>query len=81
MDTGFGNHPLWHNFLWRYLQRRDGVRALSPNGGGGWTEAVLHSFGLGADGVRLTRVALIMDAAGNLYGIANGGGYLWQSVV
>ena len=49
------------------------VFELSPNGSGGWTEAVLHSFGGGTDGAG-PLAGMIFDAAGNLYGTtANGG--------
>ena len=43
------------------------VFELSPTGGGGWTETVLHSFGNGTDG-SYPYGSLIFDAAGNLYG-------------
>lgn len=55
------------------------VFELLPNGGGGWTEAVLYSFCAdysnfacldGSD----PESALIMDSAGNLYGSTNTGG-------
>jgi uncharacterized repeat protein (TIGR03803 family) len=51
------------------------VFELSPNGTGGWTETVLHSFGNGTDGA-IPSAGLIFDAAGNLYGTtAYGGDY------
>ena len=46
---------------------------LSPTGGGGWTETVLHSFGNGVDG-GYPEAGLIFDAAGNLYGTTVYGG-------
>jgi uncharacterized repeat protein (TIGR03803 family) len=50
------------------------VFELSPQVGGGWTEAVLHSFSdNGHDGF-LPQGGLIFDAAGNLYGTTIGGG-------
>ena len=49
------------------------VFELSPREGGGWTETVLHSFGNGTDG-QLPAAGLILDAAGNLYGMTNAGG-------
>ena len=49
------------------------VFELSPLEGGGWTEAVLHSFGNGTDGVN-PLAGLIFDAAGNLYGTTQAGG-------
>jgi uncharacterized repeat protein (TIGR03803 family) len=49
------------------------VYELTPAGGGGWTEQVLHSFGNGTDGAFLA-AGLIFDTAGNLYGTTAGGG-------
>ncbi len=49
------------------------VFELSPNGSGGWTETVLHSFGGGTDG-QGPDAGLIFDAAGNLYGTTVDGG-------
>lgn len=50
------------------------VFKLSPNGTGGWSETILHTFlGLNAqDGANPN--ALIFDPAGNLYGATVGGG-------
>lgn len=56
------------------------VFELSPVAGGGWTEAVLHSFN-GNDGVAPS-AGLVFDAAGNLYGTtASGGKPLFLGVV
>ena len=41
--------------------------------GSGWTQTVLHSFLDGADGAN-PMGPLVMDPAGNIYGIATGGG-------
>jgi uncharacterized repeat protein (TIGR03803 family) len=50
------------------------VFELSPTAGGGWTETVLHSFNDdGVDGVA-PESALVLDAAGNLYGTTYSGG-------
>jgi uncharacterized repeat protein (TIGR03803 family) len=46
------------------------VYELSPNGSGGWTEKVLYTFTDGADGGHPG--GLIIDAAGNLYGVTSG---------
>jgi uncharacterized repeat protein (TIGR03803 family) len=45
------------------------VFEISPNGNGGWTERVLHSFDNPADG-NWPLAGLTFDAAGNLYGTA-----------
>ena len=49
------------------------VFELSPKEGGGYTERVLHSFGLGTDG-RSPIAGLVLDGAGNLYGTTEYGG-------
>ncbi len=54
------------------------VFELSPDGGGGWSETVLHNFG-GDNGFdpndgRTPAGGLTMDAAGNLYGMTGFGG-------
>jgi uncharacterized repeat protein (TIGR03803 family) len=48
---------------------------LTPQAGGGWTETVLHNFPGGERG-STPLAALVMDAAGNLYGTTSQGGYL-----
>jgi uncharacterized repeat protein (TIGR03803 family) len=50
------------------------VFKLTPAADGPWTETVLHSFGNGTDGKGPYLGALILDAAGNLYGTTGGGG-------
>ncbi|MGA9355104.1 MAG: choice-of-anchor tandem repeat GloVer-containing protein, partial [Terriglobales bacterium] len=49
------------------------VFELTPNGSGGWTEKVLHSFGNGTDGAD-PYASLIFDTFGNLYGTTYQGG-------
>jgi uncharacterized repeat protein (TIGR03803 family) len=49
------------------------VFELTPKAGGGWTEKVLHSFGMGNDTV-YPNPGLILDASGNLYGTTWEGG-------
>jgi len=50
------------------------VFELTPNSDGNWTEKVLHRFrNNGKDGYG-PRANLILDASGNLYGTATGGG-------
>ena len=50
------------------------VFELSPNGSGGWTERVLHNFGISTGDGQNPQAGLVADSAGNLYGTtANGG--------
>ena len=49
------------------------VFEMTPNAGGGWTERVIHNFGVGEDG-RSPEAGLIFDGAGNLYGTTVLGG-------
>ena len=49
------------------------VFELSPNGNGGWSETVLHSFAGGIDGTN-PYSGLVLDPFGNLYGTTFGGG-------
>ncbi|MGA2373627.1 MAG: choice-of-anchor tandem repeat GloVer-containing protein [Candidatus Korobacteraceae bacterium] len=46
---------------------------MTPIGGGGWTQTVLHNCSNGTDGYGPS-AGLIFDAAGNLYGITSQGG-------
>jgi uncharacterized repeat protein (TIGR03803 family) len=51
-----------------------GVFQLAPATGGGWTERVVHSFDTkGGDGT-YPHGGVMVDAAGNIYGTAQGGG-------
>ena len=50
------------------------VFETSPNGSGGWTESVLHSFGQGLDGSTPAGVGQVLDGSGNLYGTTSAGG-------
>src|SRR5664280_3872238 len=54
------------------------VFELTPAAGGGWTEKVLHNFGIGRDGTD-PLAGLIFDAAGNLYGTTEYGGTYYDS--
>lgn len=47
------------------------VFELSPQGGGGWAETVLYSFGQFPDG-RFPAASPVLDADGNLFGTAGG---------
>jgi uncharacterized repeat protein (TIGR03803 family) len=56
------------------------VFELMPKTGGGWTEKVLHTFGKGKDG-QYPYGALILNAAGILYGTTSQGGTYQQGTV
>lgn len=47
---------------------------LSPRNGGGWSFTVLHTFGLTSGDGLYPSGALVMDGAGNLYGLTQLGG-------
>lgn len=49
------------------------VYQLTP-GAHGWTERIIHAFTGGVDGLGGSAGRPLLDAAGNLYGIATGGG-------
>ncbi len=49
------------------------VYKFSPNGNGGWTGVLLHSFGGYPDG-RNPQAGPILDSNGNLYGTTSAGG-------
>ena len=51
-----------------------GVFELSPKAGGGWTEKLVHVFTLGGLGGSTPIGGLVLDAAGNLYGLTVYGG-------
>ena len=53
---------------------------MSPNGSGGWTEAVIHNFGSGTDGTD-PFAGMVFDGSGNLYGTTAGGGGADDGVV
>jgi len=50
------------------------VFELIPGSNGTWTEKVLHSFTGDNDGGNPYASSLVLDSAGNLYGMARGGG-------
>jgi hypothetical protein len=50
------------------------VYELSPNGSGGWIEAVLYRFTKGSYGVSAYPSGVIFDSLGNLYGVTTYGG-------
>lgn len=54
------------------------VFKLSPHSDGSWTESKLYSFTGGADGE--VPITLAIDAQGNLYGAAEGGGIGWGTL-
>jgi uncharacterized repeat protein (TIGR03803 family) len=47
---------------------------MKPNANGTWKERVIHTFTGGADGANASAGRLILDSAGNLYGVATAGG-------
>jgi len=49
------------------------VFKLTPGAGGQWSETVLYTFGNGSDG-GFPFTGVTLDAQGNLYGVAEGGG-------
>ncbi len=49
------------------------VFALRRNASGGWTEAILHSFGADGPDAGSPSGSLILDSSGNLYGLASFG--------
>jgi uncharacterized repeat protein (TIGR03803 family) len=54
---------------------------LSPNSDGSWTETVLYTFGVQSTDAAGPLAAVILDAAGNLYGTtAYGGTFGWGTV-
>ncbi len=50
------------------------VYELSPNGSGGYSEKVLHSFTSGSDGTFPLQAGLVFDSNGALYGTCSQGG-------
>jgi uncharacterized repeat protein (TIGR03803 family) len=59
------------------------VYQLQPGANGNWTEKVIHTFTGGADGLGGSAGRLLLDAAGNIYGVcttggANGAGVLFK---
>jgi len=54
------------------------VYELSPNGGGGWNETVLHTFSAPPDGANPLYAPVVFDRVGNLYGTTCYGG--WDNV-
>lgn len=56
------------------------VFELTPNGSGGYTESILYNFSGNVTGEMNPNAPLLMDNAGDLYGMtAVGGGYSYQS--
>jgi uncharacterized repeat protein (TIGR03803 family) len=50
------------------------VFEMTPNGSGGWTERVIHNFGIGGDDGQFPSAGLTLDSAGDLYGTTYAGG-------
>lgn len=55
-------------------QRSGTVFEMIPNGSGGWTERVLHNFGVGPMDGKAPQAPLVFDGSGNLYGTTADGG-------
>jgi uncharacterized repeat protein (TIGR03803 family) len=56
------------------------VFQLTPKAGGGWIETVLHSFGVGNDGMD-PESSVVFDRAGNLYGSTYYGGSAGHGII
>jgi hypothetical protein len=56
------------------------VFRLSPTTKSGWEETILYKFTGGADGAYL-EANLVLDSAGNLYGVTLGGASGWTESV
>jgi uncharacterized repeat protein (TIGR03803 family) len=65
---------LYGTTVWGGTYGRGTVFELIPKAGGGWTEKVLHSFIPNGKDAANPTAGLVFDAAGNLYGTAEGGG-------
>jgi uncharacterized repeat protein (TIGR03803 family) len=57
------------------------VFEMTPNGSGGWTEKVLHNFGISGNDGHNPYAGLIFDGSGNLYGTTGYGGSEGDGVV
>jgi uncharacterized repeat protein (TIGR03803 family) len=56
------------------------VFKLSPQGGGNWTEAILHSFGNHTDAQGIY-AGVVLDATGNIFGMSYHGGAYGEGAV
>jgi len=61
-----------HGYL--YGTSTNTVFRLSPNGQGGWAHKVIHTFTGAPKDAGGSSAPLVVDAAGNLYGVSGGGG-------
>jgi uncharacterized repeat protein (TIGR03803 family) len=50
------------------------IFTMTPNPGGTWTKRILHNFTGGKDGATGSMGDLLLDAAGNIYGVTEQGG-------
>jgi len=57
------------------------VFELTPDGKGNWAERVIHTFAGGTDGIGGSAGRLVLDAAGNVYGLCTTGGTHGAGVV
>ncbi len=57
------------------------VFELQPGASGDWTEKVIHTFAGGTDGIGGSAGRLVLDAAGNVFGVCTAGGANGAGVV
>ena len=77
----FGPDGSMYGVTWYGGTRDEGVVFKLTPSNGGWTESILHTFAPdGQDGYNPSN-GVILDQAGNLYGVTNGGGTAYAGTV